>query len=455
MKSLSNRAMAPNVSWLKVLAPALLSTLVAANADARSPILPAIVPATIVRAPASPWGAWPEQKVTASNGMPHDAFGQAIAIRGTTALIGAVDVNQWEGAIYVFSQSGGAWTEGQEFMAEDGVPNDRATFGTSIMIDGNTAVIGALGATVDGHANQGAAYVFTETDGVWSQVAKLVADDGEANSYFGQTAAISGPNIVVGAYGASVDGNALQGAAYVFTNVGGTWSFAHKLIADDGVGGEFFGRAVAMSGTRALVGAPYTSVDGTPSRGAVYVYDGSSSDWTQVGKIVADEGNAGDGFGYSLAASATTMVVGAGAVDAGQGAAFVFADDNGTWTQQERLVADDGAAGADFGYAVTVLGNTVMVGADRATVDGATQQGAAYIFTGSNGNWTQTQKLTASDGAENEFYGAYVGLSEQTALVGVPYATIDGNAVQGAAYFYARDDVPDDTIFADGFDATP
>jgi hypothetical protein len=139
----------------------------------------------------------------------------------------------------------------------------------------------------------------------------------------------------------------------------------------------------------------------------------------------------------------------------GQGAAFVFADDNGTWAQEARLVADDGAAGEDFGYAVTVLGNTVMVGADRATVDGAAQQGAAYIFTGSNGTWTQTRKLTASDGAANEFFGAYVGLSEQAALVGVPYATVDGNAVQGAAYFYARDDMPDDTILADGFDGTP
>jgi FG-GAP repeat protein len=454
MKTMTNRAL-PNASCLATLIPALLCAIVAARAEASTPVFRAVAPASVVRAaPASPW-IWTEQKVTASNGMPHDAFGQAIAIRGTTALIGAVDVNNWEGAIYVFTQKAGVWTEGQEFMADDGVPGDQATFGTAIMIDGTTAVIGALGATVNGHANQGAVYVFTETDGIWSQVAKLVADDGEANNYFGQTAAISGPNIVVGAYGASVNGNALQGAAYVFTNVGGTWTFAHKLTADDGVGGEFFGRAVAMSGTRALVGAPYTSVDGTPARGAVYVYDGSSSDWTQVGKVVADEGNAGDGFGYSLAASATTMVVGAGAVDAGQGAAFVFADDSGTWTQDTRLVADDGAAGEDFGYAVAVLGNTVMVGADRATVDGATQQGAAYIFTGSNGNWTQTQKLIASDGAANEFYGAFVGLSEQAALVGVPYATVDGNAVQGAAYFYARDDVPDDTIFADGFDATP
>jgi hypothetical protein len=395
---------------------------------------------------------WTEQKVTASNGQPHDAFGQSIAIRGTTALIGAVDVDNWEGAIYVFTQTGGVWTQGQEFMADDGVPGDQATFGTAIMIDGDTAVIGALGATVNGHANQGAAYVFKETGGVWSQVAKLVADDGDANNYFGQAAAIAGDNIVVGAYGASVNGNALQGAAYVYTNLGGTWTFVKKLVADDAVGGEFFGRSVAMSGTRALVGAPYASVDGTAARGAVYMYDGSTSDWTQTEKIVADSGGPGDAFAFSLAATPTHMVAGANGVGGGQGAAFVFADQGGSFEQEARLVADDGAVGDDLGYAIAILDSTLIVGADRAAIHDHTQQGAAYVFAESGGAWTQTHKLIASDGQTNEFYGAFVALADQAALVGVPYATVNGNAVQGAGYFYQRDDVVTDRIFADGFD---
>ena len=455
MKTKSKRASALSASYLAMLVPVLLCSF-PVRGEARVPIFrPDRMSASALHAaPAAPW-VWTEQKVTASNGIAHDAFGQSIAIRGTTALIGAVDVNNWEGAIYVFTESNGVWTEGQEFMADDGEPNDRATFGTAIMIDGTTAVIGALGATVNGNANQGAAYVFTETGGIWNQVAKLVADDGEANSYFGQTAAIAGPNIVVGAYGATVNGNALQGAAYVFTNVGGTWTFAHKLVADDGVGGEFFGHAVAMSGTRALVGAPYTTVDGTAARGAVYMYDGSGGDWSQVQKVAADAGNPGDGFGYSLAATTANMLVGAGGSNGGQGAAFTFHDDAGSWTQDARLVADDGAAGEDFGYAVAILDTTLIVGADRAAVNGNTQQGAAYVFSQSAGAWTQTQKLTASDGATNEFYGAFVALSDQSALIGVPYATVDGHAVQGAAYFYQRDDVVTDRIFADGFEAGP
>ena len=411
---------------------------------------PLVRPAVIT--PARPL-VWTEQKVTASNGQPHDAFGQSIAIRGTTALIGAVDVNDWEGAIYVFTQTDGGWTEGQEFMADDGAPSDQATFGTAIMIDGDTAVIGALGATVDGHANQGAAYVFKETGGVWSQVAKLVAEDGDTNNYFGQAAAIAGDNIVVGAYGASVDGNALQGAAYVYTNVGGTWTFVKKLVADDAVGGEFLGRSVAMSGTRALVGAPYASVDGTAARGAVYVFDGSTPDWTQTGKVVADAGGPGDAFGFSLAATPTHMIAGANGSNGARGGAFVFVDDGSAWTQQARLVADDGAVGDDMGYAVAIYDDTVIVGADRAAIGPNTQQGAAYVFKDDgSGTWTQTGKLVSSDSQTDMFYGAFVALSEQSALVGVPYATVDGHAVQGAAYFYERDDVVADRIFADGFD---
>ena len=149
------------------------------------------------------------------------------------------------------------------------------------------------------------------------------------------------------------------------------------------------------------------------------------------------------------------MVVGAGGSDGGQGTAFVFADSGGDWMQEDRLVADDGAAGEDFGYAVSILDMTLIVGADRAAVGGNTQQGAAYVFAESDGSWTQTQKLTASDGQTDEFYGAFVGLSDQAALIGVPYATVEGNAVQGAAYFYQRDDVVTDRIFADGFESAP
>jgi hypothetical protein len=182
------------------------------------------------------------------------------------------------------------------------------------------------------------------------------------------------------------------------------------------------------------------------------MYDGSTSDWTQTEKIVADSGGPGDAFAFSLAATPTHMVAGANGVGGGQGAAFVFADQGGSFEQEARLVADDGAVGDDLGYAIAILDSTLIVGADRAAIHDHTQQGAAYVFAESGGAWTQTHKLIASDGQTNEFYGAFVALADQAALVGVPYATVNGNAVQGAGYFYQRDDVVTDRIFADGFD---
>jgi hypothetical protein len=196
-------------------------------------------------------------------------------------------------------------------------------------------------------------------------------------------------------------------------------------------------------------------VDGTAARGAVYMFDGSTSDWTETAKIVADSGDPGDAFAFSLAATPTHMVAGANGVGGGQGAAFVFADDGGSFEQEARLVANDGAAGDDLGYAVAILDSTLIVGADRAAIGAHTQQGAAYVFKEAAGAWSQTEKLTSSDAQTDMFYGAFVALTDATALVGVPYATVDGNAVQGAAYFYQRDDVVTDRIFADGFDVAP
>jgi hypothetical protein len=252
-----------------------------------------------------------------------------------------------------------------------------------------------------------------------------------------------------------VDGNDLQGTAYVFSNASGNWKLAQKLAADDAAGGAFFGRAVAISGSQIFVAAPYTAANDVPAAGAVYVFDGSNGTWTQTQKLFADDGNPGDGLGFSLAAAGSTLVAGANGSGGGQGAAYVFTAQDALWSQAAKLSADDGTSGDDLGYAVAAFGNSVIVGADRATVDGAVQQGAAYVFSNVDDTWSQTQKLAASDGAANEFYGGFVALTDATALVGVPYATVDDAAVRGAAYFYARDDAASDTVFEDGFDGTP
>ena len=170
------------------------------------------------------------QKVTASDGTANSFFGSAAALRGDAALIGADGDNSFQGAAYIFfSRSGDSrWTELQKLTASDGLAGDE--FGYRVDLSRNTLVVGAFSATVNGVVSQGAAYVFTRSDNTWSENQKLVASDGGLFDNFGASVALHRDTIVVGANGATVNGNPAQGAVYVFTLSNGIWTEAQKLL---------------------------------------------------------------------------------------------------------------------------------------------------------------------------------------------------------------------------------
>jgi hypothetical protein len=170
--------------------------------------------------------------------------------------------------------------------------------------------VGAHRADIDGHADQGAAYVFTRSGSSWSQQAKLVAGDGAAEDWFGYSVALDGNTAVVGALGADIDGNVDQGAAYVFTHSGSTWSEQAKLTTADGAAADFFGWSVALEGDTALVGAPDADVEGSAHQGAVYVFVHSGTDWSEQDKLTAGDGTTYDAFGVSAALDGDTALVG-------------------------------------------------------------------------------------------------------------------------------------------------
>ncbi|PYK13529.1 MAG: hypothetical protein DME64_13290, partial [Verrucomicrobia bacterium] len=149
---------------------------------------------------------WLEQKVTASDGTANSYFGSAAALNGSTALIGADGDNSFQGAAYLFTKSNGSWSEGQKLTASDGLPGDE--FGYRVVLADNTLLVGAFTATVGGVVSQGAAYVFTQSDGTWSESQKLTASDGALFDNFGASVALDGSTLVVGANGATVGGNA-------------------------------------------------------------------------------------------------------------------------------------------------------------------------------------------------------------------------------------------------------
>ncbi|MSQ08671.1 MAG: hypothetical protein EXR44_05165, partial [Dehalococcoidia bacterium] len=203
-----------------------------------------------------------------------------------------------------------------------------------------------------------------------------------------------------------------------------TWTQQQKLTASDGAANDFFGYSVAVSGDTAVVGA----WGDDSAKGSAYVFTRSGSTWTQQQKLTASDGAAIDYFGYSVAVSGDTAVVGAYGDDSYKGSAYVFTRSGSTWTQQQKLTASDGAANDYFGGSVAVSGDTAVVGA----YGDDSEKGSAYVFTRSGSTWTQQQKLTASDGAANDFFGWSVAVSGDTAVVG---ARSDDSS-KGSAYMF-------------------
>jgi len=395
---------------------------------------------------------WPQQKVSAADGASSDSFGYSVAVSGDFAVVGAlqatVDGNSYQGAAYVFAKSGGVWTQQQKLTASDGTEN--AQFGKSVAIDGNTILIGAQSDSTW----RGAAYVFTESAGTWTQAQKLTASDSQTSSYFGGAVALQGSVAVVGEYNATIDGVIQQGAAYVFTESNGTWTQSQKLIASDGAIQDQFGHAVALDGATIAISAWSATINGNVSQGALYLFTNSGGSWTQTQKLVVADGQQDDEFGRSIALSGNDLLVGAAYAAVGsndqQGAVYVFAGDTGTWTQTQKLSASDGAGGDEFGYAMAIDGSTVVIGAIGAVINDDINAGAAYVFAKQNDSWSQLDELLPSDGAQNSFFGYAIGMSDADVLIGAELANVGGNAGQGDAYFFAR--AANDLIFSDGFD---
>ncbi len=368
--------------------------------------------------PAGGWGsATPTQaKLTASDGAAFDAFGFSVAVSadGSTVVAGArnatVGGNAGQGTAYVFSRPAGGWGSAtptqSKLTASDGAAGDNLGFSVAVSGDGTTVVAGAPNATVGANAVQGAAYVFAEPGGGWTdaiETAKLTASDGAVGSRLGTSVGVSadGSTVVAGAYGTTIGSNSFQGAAYVFVKPAGAWGSAAptqaKLTASDGAPDDRLGRSVGVSGDGSTVvaGAPLATVGANFEGGAAYVFVRPGGGWvdrTEVAKLTASDGAAGDFLGSAAAVSAdgSTVVAGAPNVTVGsnaaQGAAYVFVEPVGGWGSatptQSKLTASDGAEGDRLGSSVGVsgVGSTVVTGSPLHNSD----QGAALVFTGAS-----------------------------------------------------------------------
>lgn len=363
------------------------------------------------------------------------------------------------------------------------------TFGYSVAISGNTAVVGAYqedsvsagvnGDQADNGANAaGAAYVFVRSGTTWTQQAYLKASHAANLDLFGCSVAISGETIVVGARGESscaegVDGDEsiddcrAAGAAYVFVRSGTSWSQQAYLKASNTGRNDNFGHSVAIFGNRIVVGSPWeASANGSQAddslwaAGAAYVFSRTDANWTQEAYLKPkDTGTGdrfGDRFGEAVGISGSYIVVGAPEEDGsatvingdetnnsatGAGAAYVFFHDGTNWNQQAYLKPANAGSGDLFGAAVAIENATVVVGAPfedggSTSINGTfnddlANAGAAYVFVRTASDWTQQAYLKADNAGAYDRFGYSVGLSGETALVGAPYEASSATGVNG------------------------
>ena len=382
-----------------------------------------------------------EAYVKASNTGSRDSFGLSLAIDGNILVVGATqedsaapgvngneadDSATGSGAAYVFVRSDGAWM--QEAYLKASSPDRGDNFGWSVAVSGTTVVVSALftdsgvsGDPADNSMNgTGSVYVFTRTDGTWTQEAYLKASNPGEGDSFGESVAISGDTIVVGApdeesaavgvNGDETDNSArYAGAAYVFVRTGTTWAQQAYLKASNTDEGDRFGISVAISRDTLVVGAwgessAATGVGGdqtdnsAPESGAAYVFVRRGSVWTQQAYLKASNSGAEDQFGRRVAIADDTVLAGAYREDSAAtevhgnqnddsasdaGAAYVYVRNGATWSQQAYLKADTPGF---FGHRLALADDTAVVGA----ID------VACVFVRVGRVWTQRARLTSS-----------------------------------------------------------
>jgi hypothetical protein len=222
------------------------------------------------------------------------------------------------------------------------------------------------------------------------------------------------------------------------TSMAVNWTEKQKLLASDAAAGDYFGGSVSLDGDTALIGVKYDDDNGVSS-GSAYVFTRTGTTWTQQAKLLASDGAAGDQFGWSVSLSGNTALIGASWDDdngVSSGSAYVFTRTGTTWTQQAKLLASDGAAGDFFGVSVSLDGDTALIGAawdDDKGVD----SGSAYVFTRTGITWTEQAKLLASDGAAGDFFGWSVSLTGDATFIGA-YMNDDKGVDSGSAYVFTR-----------------
>lgn len=361
-------------------------------------------------------------------------FGMSVAISGDTMIVGAPFT---AGVTYIYVWNGSSWVHQATLMASGGLSDD--SFGVSVAIDGDTAVIGEpFDAGIAGH-DQGSAYVFCREGSTWTLRTKLIASDADQEDEFGYSVAVAGDLVVVGAYEDDGPAGENQGSAYVFVQNGGAWIQEAKLTSDDAHSWDLFGCSVGASADTVIVGAYRASVGST---GSAYIFVQNGGMWTQQAELFDIDPQQYDEFGWSVAISGDTVIVGSPldgkSIGKNRGAAFVYVRNGSSWTLQHRFTAVEPGVEESyaFGTAVDISGDMVVVGAPGYLYPYWTD-GFAYVFRRMNGEWVEQYSITSLDSDVGDLYGAAVATNGFLAVASAPQDECGLFNYKGSLYVFS------------------
>jgi hypothetical protein len=398
------------------------------------------------------------------NSKSEDKFGRAVAISGNTMVIGArlndsnaIGVNGEEddnafsvnnsGAAYVYVFNDNEWLLQAYIKPPKKIPN--LGFGWTVAISEDTIVIGSSGGSSPSPpfvSDDETVYVYTRVLNMWSFQTTLSSSFNDVQNAFGISLAISGDTILVGSALASASGD-FEGKVTVFKKNENVWNGEAILIASNGEFLDFFGFSVAVENDRAVIGAynedsNAIGVNGdegnntTNNSGAAYVFHRNGTEWTQEAFLKSSQSKSEDKFGWSVAISGETIVIGAKGSNFNneeffEGSAYVFIKEQDEWVEEARLLSDETEIDDQFGYSVAISGDNIIISAyyeDSSSLgingdsldNSSLRSGAAYLYNRVSGIWNQQYYLKASNTDANDNFGHSVSISGDTYVVGSP-----------------------------------
>lgn len=394
-------------------------------------------------------------QLSASGPFADQEFGYSVSVSAddSIGLVGAPDAIQWStpGAAFLFDNSSGTWTQTAELTETDGTDGDQ--FGESVALssDGSTAVIGAPGVSVDGDSAAGAVFIYSNDDGAWTEVAEIDSPAPIVNGNFGASVAVSsdGSSIVVGA---PTNGGHAQGGVYFYSDSSGSWTAAGSMLGSSN--GALLGWIVTISGngSAGAAGEPdYQYKNGTTTvyQPEVVTFALSGSTYGYAHTLSSPAGTGMDGFGQgalSMDDAGTSLLVGAGSIQTFNsqnvmGLAYVYPYSSGSWGAPTAITHTASTANCDCGLGTSGVissdGTSVLLGAPSGSSTGTKGGGAAFQWTKSGGSWGSLTAYTGLDETSSDSFGNSVALaSDSDPFIGDLRHSVDNLTWAGVAYAF-------------------